>query len=87
VVDGRAIRADSRTPNTIRTLLDVALAIYHSRSVVWEDQCVAIAEVLRGAGIGPVRKGRPLPLPPAGSVALNPGVHLVENDAGGVVFL
>ncbi len=34
-----------------------------------------------------MRKGRPLPIPPAGSVALNPGVHLVENDAGGVVFL
>jgi hypothetical protein len=48
---------------------------------------VAVAEVLHGAGIGPVRRGRPLPIPPAGSAALNPGVHLVENDAGGVVFL
>ena len=48
---------------------------------------MSVAEVLRGAGIGPVRKGRPLPLEPTGSVALNHGVHLVENHAGGVVFL
>jgi transposase len=48
---------------------------------------VTVAEVLRGAGIGPVRKGRPLPLVAAGSVELNHGVHLVENDQGGAVFL
>ena len=48
---------------------------------------MTVAEVLRGAGIGPVRKGRPLPLVPAGSVELNHGVHLVENDQGGAVFL
>ena len=48
---------------------------------------MVVAEVLRGAGIGPVRKGRPLPLAPAGSVALNHGAHLVENEEGGAVFL
>ena len=34
-----------------------------------------------------MRKGRPLPLEPAGSVAVTPGVQLLENDQGGVVFL
>jgi len=34
-----------------------------------------------------VRKGRPLPLHPAGSVRVADGVDLVENDQGGVVAL
>ncbi len=36
--------------------------------------------------MGAVRQGRPLPLHPAGSVALNHGVDLLETDEGGVVF-
>lgn len=40
-----------------------------------------------GAGLGPVRSGRPLPLHPAGSVRVADGVDLVENDHGGVVAL
>ena len=34
-----------------------------------------------------MRKGRPLPLKPGGSVAVVPGVQLLENAQGGVVFL
>jgi transposase len=36
--------------------------------------------------MGAVRRGRPLPLHPAGSVAVNAGVDLLETDEGGVVF-
>jgi hypothetical protein len=54
---------------------------------VWDNVAVAVAEVLRCAGIGGVRKGRPLPLEPAGSVSIAPGVQLLETDQGGVVFL
>ena len=43
--------------------------------------------MLRCAGIGAIRKGRPLPLEPAGSVAVAPGVQLLETNQGGVVFL
>jgi transposase-like protein len=31
--------------------------------------------------------GRPLPLRPVGSVEIGPGVHLLETDEGGAVFL
>ena len=48
---------------------------------------MAVMEVLRGAGVGDVRRGRPLPLVLAGSVEVNHGAHLVETDEGGVVFL
>ena len=37
--------------------------------------------------MGPVADGRPLPLQPAGSVEIGPGVHLLETDEGGAVFL
>ena len=36
--------------------------------------------------MGAVRQGRPLPLHPAGSVAVNAGVDLLETDEGGAVF-
>ena len=45
-----------------------------------------LAEVLAGVGMGRMRPGQPLPLAPAGSVAVAPGVDLLELDAGGVVF-
>ncbi|MHB1447276.1 MAG: putative transposase [Acidimicrobiales bacterium] len=48
---------------------------------------MSVAEVLRGAGIGDVRHGLPLPLAPAGSVEINRAAHLLETDEGGVVFL
>lgn len=35
----------------------------------------------------PVRKGQPLPLRPAGSVALGPAAALLEDDGGGVVLV
>ncbi len=46
-----------------------------------------MTEVLGCAGLGPVRRGRPLPLHPAGSVRVADGVDLVENELGGVVAL
>ena len=46
-----------------------------------------VTEVLRGAGIGDVRHGRPLPLAPTGSVEINQGAHLLETEEGGVIFL
>ncbi|HET6921584.1 MAG TPA: helix-turn-helix domain-containing protein [Anaeromyxobacteraceae bacterium] len=46
-----------------------------------------MTEVLREAGMVPVRHGQPLPLRPAGSVALNGAVALLETDEGGVVFV
>ena len=48
---------------------------------------MAVAAVLRRAGLGSVRKGQPLPMQPAGSKTINEGVDLVEDDQGGVVFL
>src|SRR5580658_10153648 len=44
-------------------------------------------DVLRQAGMATVRHGQPLPLSPAGSVAVNGSVDLLETDEGGVVFL
>ena len=52
-----------------------------------DNRCVAIDEVLKCAGLAPVRKGQPLPLHPAGSVMVADGVDLVENELGGVVAL
>jgi transposase len=37
--------------------------------------------------MGDVRRGRPLPLAPAGSVEVNQAVWLFETDEGGVVFI
>ena len=37
--------------------------------------------------MGSVRSGRPLPLVPAGSVAVGPAAVLVENDEGGLTFI
>lgn len=48
---------------------------------------MSVAEVLRCAGMAPVRKGRPLPFAPASSVMVNPAVHMVERDEGGAVFI
>jgi transposase-like protein len=48
---------------------------------------MSVAEVLRSAGMAPVRKGMPLPFEPAGSVMVNPSVHMVERDEGGAVFI
>jgi len=48
---------------------------------------MAVGAVLERAGLGSVRKGRLLPLRPAGSKTVNDAVDLVENDEGGVVFL
>jgi transposase len=48
---------------------------------------MSTATVLERAGLGSVRKGRLLPLHPAGSKTVNEAVDLVENDEGGVVFL
>lgn len=48
---------------------------------------VSVDVLLRQAGMGDVRRGRPLPLVPAGSVRVNQGVHLLESDEGGAVFL
>jgi hypothetical protein len=48
---------------------------------------VAIAKVLEAASLGGVHKGRPLPLRPAGSVAVGHGVDLLETEDGAVVFL
>src|SRR6266508_3279599 len=46
-----------------------------------------LAEVLAGVGMGRMRRGQPLPLVPAGSVSVAPGVDLLEVEAGGVVFV
>jgi len=54
---------------------------------VCDNSYVAVTEVLRSAGLVPVRRGRPLPLHPAGSVRVAGGVDLVENELGGVVAL
>ena len=48
---------------------------------------MSVAGVLRRAGMAPLRPGRPLPLEPVGSVMVNPGVRLVENEEGGLVSL
>jgi transposase-like protein len=44
-----------------------------------------LVEVLGGVGLGRMRRGQQLPLAPAGSVVVAPGVDLLEVDAGGVV--
>jgi transposase-like protein len=54
---------------------------------MWDAWCVPVSELLRGAGIGDVGHGRPLPLVPSGSVEVNAGTHLLETDEGGVVFV
>ncbi|MGH9294358.1 MAG: putative transposase [Acidimicrobiales bacterium] len=48
---------------------------------------MSVTAVLRDAGMGPVRKGRPLPLSPSGSIELNHAVSLYETGDGGVVVL
>ncbi|MGI8808728.1 MAG: putative transposase, partial [Acidimicrobiales bacterium] len=48
---------------------------------------MSIAAVLDGAGMGGMRRGQQLPLAPAGSVAVAPGVDLLEVAEGGVVFV
>ncbi|MGH8995950.1 MAG: putative transposase [Acidimicrobiales bacterium] len=63
------------------------LRVHHSGLRVCDNRYVAIAEVLESASLGVVRKGRPLPLRPAGSLALGEGVDLLETEVGGVVFL
>jgi transposase len=37
--------------------------------------------------MGPVMRGRPLPLEPAGSVRINHAAQLLENEQGGAVFI
>ena len=37
--------------------------------------------------MGSVRRGQPLPLVPAGSVAVGPAAALVETDEGGAIFI
>ena len=43
--------------------------------------------MLDGVGMGRMQHGQPLPLAPAGSVTVAPGVELFEVDSGGVVLL
>jgi transposase len=44
-------------------------------------------EAVKQAGMGSVRHGQPLPLRPAGSVAINQAADLLETEEGGVVFI
>ena len=44
-------------------------------------------EVLAGAGMVDVRSGQPLPLRPAGSMAIGPAASMLEDDQGGMTFV
>jgi len=48
---------------------------------------MAIAAVLVSAGLASVRQGQPLPLHPAGAVAVSEPADLFETDEGGAVFV
>ncbi|MHB8289595.1 MAG: hypothetical protein ACYDEY_10235 [Acidimicrobiales bacterium] len=42
--------------------------------------------VLAGVGMVDVQSGQPLPLRPAGSVAIGPAVSMIEDGQGGMTF-
>lgn len=48
---------------------------------------MATTAVLASAGLAAVRRGQPLPLHPAGSVAVSGAADLLETDEGGAVFV
>lgn len=54
---------------------------------VCDNWYVTIALILGRVGVVGMRRGAPLPLVPAGSVVVAPGVDLVEVEEGGVVFV